>query len=59
MVEDPDINVQLLLREETANEALRQALELQAVLLAVRLHKSSARTFWESQLPSTGRRDTI
>jgi hypothetical protein len=39
------------------NEALRQALELQAVLLAARPHKMSTRTFWGSQLLPPQRRD--
>jgi hypothetical protein len=47
-VEDPAIKIQLLVGgEKMVNEALRQALELQAVLLA-------ARTFWGSQPPPTG-----
>jgi hypothetical protein len=49
-IEDPDIKVQLLLGgEKTVNEALRQVLKLQAVLLATRTHKKSARTFWRSR----------
>jgi hypothetical protein len=46
-IEDTTIKIQLLLvgGEKTVNEALRQALELQAVLLATRPHKTSARTF--------------
>jgi hypothetical protein len=36
------------------NEALRQALELQAVLLAARPHKTSAGKFWGSRLPPPG-----
>jgi hypothetical protein len=53
--EDPAIKIQLLLvGEKTANEALRQALILQAMLLAARAHKSSTRTFWGSRSPPTG-----
>jgi hypothetical protein len=49
-VQDPDIKIQLLLGgEKTLNEALRQAMELQDVLLAARPHKTSARTFWGSR----------
>jgi hypothetical protein len=45
-IEDPDIKIKLLLGgEQTVNEALRQALELQAVLLVARQHKSSSMTF--------------
>jgi hypothetical protein len=44
-VEGPAIKIQLLLGgEKTVNEALRQALELQVVLLAYRAQKTSART---------------
>jgi hypothetical protein len=38
-VEDPDVKIQLLLGEKTVNEALTQALELQAVFLAARPQK--------------------
>jgi hypothetical protein len=56
--EDPDIKLQLLLGgEKTVNEALRKALELQAVLLAVMPHKTSTRTLCGSRLPPTRRRD--
>jgi hypothetical protein len=45
-VEDTAIKIQLLLGgHQTVNEGLWQALELQAVLLATRPHKKSARTF--------------
>jgi hypothetical protein len=45
-VEDHEIKVALLIGgEKTVNEALRQALELQAVFLASRPHKTSAKTF--------------
>jgi hypothetical protein len=45
-IEDPDIKIKLLLGgEKTVNEALRQALELQAVLLVARSHNSSTMTF--------------
>jgi hypothetical protein len=57
-VEDPAIIIQLLLEEEMVNETLRQALKLQAVLLATRPHKTSTRTFWGNRMPSTRRRDT-
>jgi hypothetical protein len=56
-VQDPDIKIQLLLGEKTVNEALRQALELQAVLLAVRPHKTSTKTFWGCRSPPTRRMD--
>jgi hypothetical protein len=52
--EDPDIKIQLLLGEKMVNRALRalrQALELQAMLLAPGLHKMSSWTFWGSRLP--------
>jgi hypothetical protein len=58
-VEDPDTQNQLQLgREKTVREALRQALELQAVLLVARPHKTSARTFWGSRSPTTQRTDS-
>jgi hypothetical protein len=58
-VEDPDVKIQLLLGGgKTVNEVLRQALELQSVLLAARLHKMSTRTFWGSRSPPPWRRDT-
>jgi hypothetical protein len=45
-VEDPAIKIQLLPGgEKMVNEALWQALKLQAVLLAARPHKTSTRTF--------------
>jgi hypothetical protein len=45
-VQDPDINIQLLLGgEKTVNEALRQALELQAVLVATRPYKNYTKTY--------------
>jgi hypothetical protein len=57
-VEDPDMKIHLLLGEEkTVNESLRQALELQAVLLAARLHKTSGWTVWGSLSPPSRRRD--
>jgi hypothetical protein len=56
-VEDTDIKIKLLLGgENTVNEALRQALELQAVFLAARPHKTSARTFWGNRSPPTRER---
>jgi hypothetical protein len=57
-VEDPDIKMQLLLGgEKTVKEALRQALELQAVLQAARPHRTRTQTFWGSRSPPTRRRD--
>jgi hypothetical protein len=57
-VEDQDIKISLLIGgEKTVNEALRQALELQAVFLAARLHKTSTKTLWRSRSPPTRRRD--
>jgi hypothetical protein len=53
-VEDPDIKIQLLLGgENSVNEALRQALELQAVFLAARPRK----TLWRNTSPPTRRED--
>jgi hypothetical protein len=47
--EDSDIKIQLLLGgEKTVSEALWQALELQAVLLAARPHKTNNGAFWGS-----------
>jgi hypothetical protein len=44
-IRDADIKIQLLLRgEKTVNEALRQALELQAVLIAARPYENNANT---------------
>jgi hypothetical protein len=52
-VEDPNIKIELLLGgENTINEALRQALELQAVLVAARPHKNSTKTYQGSQSPT-------
>jgi hypothetical protein len=46
-VGDPEIKIQLLLGgEKTVNEALRQALELQAIFVAARPHKNSTKTYW-------------
>lgn len=57
-VEDPDIKIQLLLGgQKTVDEALRRALELQAILLATRPHKMSTMTFWEIRSPPTQQRD--
>jgi hypothetical protein len=57
-VQDPDIKIQLLLgREETVNEALRQALELQTVLAADRPYKNNTKTYRENQSPPTHRRN--
>jgi hypothetical protein len=58
-VADADIKMQLLLGgEETVNvnEALRQALELQAVSLAARPQNGNARTFWGNRSPPTRER---
>jgi hypothetical protein len=53
-VEDPDVKIQLLVGGEKAvNEALRQALELQAVFLAARPRK----TLWGNRSPQTRQRD--
>jgi hypothetical protein len=57
-VEDLDIKIQLLLGgEKTINEALRQALELQAVLVAARPDKNNTKTYWGSQSLATWQRD--
>jgi hypothetical protein len=42
--------------EKTVREALRQALELQAVFLAARSHTTSTKTFWGSRSPSPDKR---
>jgi hypothetical protein len=56
-VEDTSIKIKLLLGgEKTVNEALRQALELQAVFLAARLQKTIANTFWGSRSLLTRKR---
>jgi hypothetical protein len=58
-VEDLDIKIRLQLGgENMVNEALRHVLELQAVLLAARPHKTSTKTFWGSRSPPTWQRDT-
>jgi hypothetical protein len=55
-VEDPAIKIQLLLGgEKTVNEALRQALELQAVLLAARKKKGKKRNEWQDILGGASR----
>jgi hypothetical protein len=57
-VQDPDIKIQLLLGgEKTVNEALRQALELQAILVATRPHKNNTKTYCGNRSPPTRRRD--
>jgi hypothetical protein len=57
-VEDQDIKISLLIGgEKTVNEALRQALELEAVFLAARLHKTSTKTLWGNRSPPNRRRD--
>jgi hypothetical protein len=57
-VEYPDIKIQLFLGgEKTVDEALRQALELQAVFLAARSHKTSAKTCWGNRYPPTRERN--
>jgi hypothetical protein len=49
------MKIQLLLAgEKMVNEALTQALKLQAMLLAARPHNTSTRTFWESRSLLTG-----
>jgi hypothetical protein len=56
-VEDRNIKIQLLLEgKKTVNEVLRQALELQAILLAGRPHKNSTKMCWGSQSPPTKQR---
>jgi hypothetical protein len=51
-IEDSTLKIQLLLGgEKMVNEALRQALELQAVLLAATPPKARPRKFWGSQSP--------
>jgi hypothetical protein len=58
-VQDTAIKIHLLLiGEKTVNEALGQALEMQAVLPASKPHKTTPRTFWDSRSPACGRRDT-
>jgi hypothetical protein len=53
-VADPDVKIQLLVGgEKTVNEALRQALELQAVFLAARPRK----TLWGNRSPQPRQRD--
>jgi hypothetical protein len=57
-VKDPDINIELLLGgEKTVNEALRQALELQAVLVAARPHQNNTNTYRGNGSPPTRRKD--
>jgi hypothetical protein len=57
-VEDHEIKVALLIGgKKTVNEALRQALELQAVFLAARSNTTSTKTFWESRSPPTQQRN--
>jgi hypothetical protein len=56
-VEHPDIKIPLLLGgEKTVNKALRQAPEIQVVLLANRPHKNSARTTREDDRPHRAKR---
>jgi hypothetical protein len=51
-VKDPDIKIQLLLGgEKTVNEALGQALELQAVLVAARPHQNNTNTYGGNRSP--------
>jgi hypothetical protein len=58
-VEDPAIKNQLLLGgEKTVIEALRRALEMQAVFIATRPHKTSARIFCGIRSSPTQRRET-
>jgi hypothetical protein len=60
-VEDPDIKIKLLLGgEKTVNKALRQALEVQAVLVAARHHKNNSKTYRGAHHPhSVKRREAI
>jgi hypothetical protein len=58
-VEDTDVKIQLLLGgEKTVNEALRQALGLQAVLVAARPHKNNTKMYRGSRSPPTRRRNS-
>jgi hypothetical protein len=51
-VQEPDIKIQLLLEaEKTVNEALRQTLELQAVLVAARPHENNIKIYRRSRSP--------
>jgi hypothetical protein len=43
--------------KKSLNKALRQAVELQAVLLAARLQKTITRTFWGIQLQGEETKD--
>jgi hypothetical protein len=53
-VEVHEIKIQLLLGgEKTINEALQQALELQAILVATRPHKNDTKTYQGSRSPPT------
>jgi hypothetical protein len=56
-VDDPDIKIQLLLGgEKTINEALRQAIELQAVLVAARRQHRNTGPYRGNRSPPSGRR---
>jgi hypothetical protein len=58
-VKDPDIKIQLLLGgEKTVNEALGQALELQAVLVAARPAQNNTATYGGNRSPPARRRET-
>jgi hypothetical protein len=58
-VKDPDIKIQLLLGgEKTVNEALGQALELQAVLVVARPYQNITKTYGGNRSPPTHRRGT-
>jgi hypothetical protein len=51
-IEDPDIKISLLIGgEKMVNEALTQALELQAAFIAARPRKTSTKTFWRIRSP--------
>jgi hypothetical protein len=51
-VKDPDIRIQILLGgEKTVNEALRQELELQTVLVAARPHQNDTNTYRGKRSP--------
>jgi hypothetical protein len=57
-VKDLDIKIQLLLGgEKTVNEALGQALELQAVLVAARPHQNNTNTYRGNRSLPTRRKD--
>jgi hypothetical protein len=57
-VKEPDIKIQLLLGgERMVNKALRQALELQAILVAARPHQNNTNLYQGNWSPPTRRKD--